>query len=191
LRSPLVIGGRLYLSLGEAGTAFDAATGAVLWQSAPGHPGYSSPVPFLADGVLRLAFFSGRGVVGVDAATGRTCWDIPWRTEWDMNAADPIIDGGRLFVSAGNNAGCALYDLTVSPPREVWRNKNLKTADGLSRPLRRMDSARSRRGGRWRGAVGRRLRWREVVSMCAMRRATLFACLRFCRLVDDRAWQTR
>jgi outer membrane protein assembly factor BamB len=84
-------------------------------------------VPFRADGVLRLAFFSGRGVVGVDAATGRKCWDIPWRTEWDMNAADPIIDGGRLFVSAGNNAGCALYDITVSPPREVWRNKNLKT----------------------------------------------------------------
>jgi hypothetical protein len=30
-------------------------------------------------------------------------------------------------VSSGNNTGCALYDLAENPPREVWRNKNLKT----------------------------------------------------------------
>lgn len=125
--SPLVRDGRLYLSVGEAGAAFDAATGAVLWQSAPGHPGYSSPVPFSEGGKLRLALFSGHGVVGVEAATGRKLWEIPWRTEWDMNAADPIVQDGRLFVSAGNNAGCALYDITASPPRELWRNKALKT----------------------------------------------------------------
>ncbi len=43
-----------------------------------------------------------------------------------MNAADPIIHGGRLFVSSGNGTGCALYDLAASPPREVWRTKHLR-----------------------------------------------------------------
>jgi hypothetical protein len=44
-----------------------------------------------------------------------------------MNAADPILCDGKLFVSSGNNSGCALYDLSAHPPRELWRNKNLKT----------------------------------------------------------------
>jgi outer membrane protein assembly factor BamB len=125
--SPLVSDGRLYLSLGEAGAAFGARDGAVLWRSEDGHPGYSSPVPFRSGGAPALAFFSGHAVVGVEAAGGKRLWEVPWRTEWDFNAADPIIRDGKLFVSSGNNAGCALYDLAENPPREVWRNKNLKT----------------------------------------------------------------
>lgn len=126
--SPLPLaGGRMALSLGEAGAAFSAGDGAVVWQSAPGHPGYSSPVPYSAGGKAALAFFSGRGLVGVDAGAGKRLWEIPWRTEWDFNAADPVVFGGRIFVSSGNNAGCALYDLSANPPRELWRNKSLKT----------------------------------------------------------------
>jgi outer membrane protein assembly factor BamB len=125
--SPLVLDGHLYLSLGEAGSAFDAKDGKELWRSEAGHPGYSSPVPFRAGGVQALALFSAQGVVGVEAASGKRLWEIPWRTEWDFNAADPIIRDGKLFVSSGNNAGCALYDLSANPPREVWRNKNLRT----------------------------------------------------------------
>jgi outer membrane protein assembly factor BamB len=125
--SPLVMDGKLYLSVGEAGAAFDAASGTVLWQSAPGHPGYSSPVPFRVGNSLRLVFFSGHGVVGVEAMSGKKLWEIPWRTEWDMNAADPIVQGQQLFVSAGNHAGCALFDLSGDMPREIWRNQHLKT----------------------------------------------------------------
>ena len=125
--SPLVLGDRLYISLGQAGAAFNKKDGSVVWQSPAGHPGYSSPVPFRAGAVAALAFFSGHAVIGVEAETGKRLWDVPWHTEWDMNAADPIIHDGRLFVSSGNNSGCALYDIAASPPRELWRNKNLKT----------------------------------------------------------------
>ena len=125
--SPLVAGGRLYMSLGQAGMALDKKDGSVVWQSPAGHPGYSSPVPFSAGPTAALAFFSGHAVIAVEAGTGKRLWDVPWHTEWDMNAADPIIHEGKLFVSSGNNSGCALYDVTVNPPRELWRNKNLKT----------------------------------------------------------------
>ena len=125
--SPLVVGDRLFMSLGQAGMAFSKKDGAVLWQSPAGHPGYSSPVPFSSGKKQALAFFSGHAVIGVGADTGKRLWEIPWHTEWDFNAADPVIHDGKLFVSSGNNAGCALYDITVNPPRELWRNKNLKT----------------------------------------------------------------
>ena len=124
--SPLVTGGRLYMSLGQAGAAFDKRDGAVVWQSESGHPGYSSPVPFRA-GTAALAFFSGHAAIGVEADTGKRLWEVPWHTGWDMNAADPILHEDKLFVSSGNNSGCALYDVSVNPPRELWRNLNLKT----------------------------------------------------------------
>ncbi len=123
--SPLVFGNRLFLSAGEAGLALDLKDGDVLWESAAGHPGYSSPVPFYSPGGDALAFFSGHAVFGVEAASGRHFWSVPWNTLWDLNAADPIIYESRMFVSSGNGVGCALYDLTVDPPREVWRNKHL------------------------------------------------------------------
>jgi outer membrane protein assembly factor BamB len=125
--SPLIVGERLFMSLGQAGMALSKKNGAVLWQSPAGHPGYASPVPFRVDAIDALAFFSGHAVIGVAAGTGKRLWEVPWKTEWDFNAADPVISDGKMFVSSGNHAGCALYDLAASPPRELWRNKNLKT----------------------------------------------------------------
>lgn len=125
--SPLVMGDKLFLSLGQAGAAFNKHDGSVIWQSPAGHPGYSSPVPYGGQSGDALAFFSGRAIIGTERETGKRLWTIPWKTLWDLNAADPIIDGNRLFVSSGNGVGCALYDLTTEPPREVWRNRNLKT----------------------------------------------------------------
>jgi len=125
--SPLVLGDRLYLSVGRSGTALNPKDGTTLWQSPAGHPGYSSPVPFDTPSGQALAFFSGHEVVGVEAASGLQLWALPWKTLWDLNAADPVIFDNKMFVSSGNGVGCALFDLRADPPRELWRNKNLKT----------------------------------------------------------------
>jgi outer membrane protein assembly factor BamB len=124
--SPLVMGPHLFLSLGQAGMALNRTNGETVWESAAGHPGYASPVPFPTPTGPALAFFSGHAVNGVQALTGRPLWQIPWQTLWDLNAADPIISDGKIFISSGNGAGGALFDLTAAPPRELWRNKNLK-----------------------------------------------------------------
>lgn len=125
--SPLVCGDRLFLSLGQAGAAFSKNDGSVIWQSPAGHPGYSSPVPFRVGRSDALVFFSGHAVIGTDRASGRRLWSVPWKTLWDLNAADPIIHEGRMFVSSGNGVGCAQFDIVADPPRERWRNKNLKS----------------------------------------------------------------
>lgn len=125
--SPLVVGGRVFLNLGECGTAFNMQDGTVVWASPAGHPGYSSPVPFRMGETDALAFFSGRAVFGVERNSGKQLWHVPWKTLWDLNAADPIIENDQMFVSSGNGVGCALFDLKENPPKELWRNKNLKT----------------------------------------------------------------
>ena len=124
--SPLVQEERLVMSVGQAGLALSKTDGAVIWESAAGHPGYSSPVPFSTQQGQAVAFFSGHAVVGAVAGSGRQLWRVPWNTQWDLNAADPIIYGGKMFVSSGNGIGCALFDITVDPPAELWRNRKIK-----------------------------------------------------------------
>lgn len=124
--SPLVQEDRLVMSVGQGGLALSKKEGAVIWESAAGHPGYSSPVPFHIPQGKAIAFFSGHAVVGALADSGQQLWQVPWNTEWDLNAADPIIHGGKMFVSSGNGVGCALFDITVDPPVELWRNKHIK-----------------------------------------------------------------
>lgn len=125
--SPLVMGDRLYMSLGKHGAAFNKKDGSVIWQSPAGHPGYSSPVPFRSGTDGALVFFSGRAVIAVEETAGKQLWTVPWKTLWDLNAADPIIHAGRMFISSGNGVGCAMFDTSSLPPRELWRNKNIKS----------------------------------------------------------------
>ena len=124
--SPLVQEERLVMSVGQAGLALRKTDGAVIWESAAGHPGYSSPLPFFTPQGPAVAFFSGHAVVGALANSGRQLWRVPWNTQWDLNAADPIIHGGKMFVSSGRGVGCALFDITVDPPLELWRNRQIK-----------------------------------------------------------------
>lgn len=124
--SPLIVGPQLFLSVGWAAMALDKSTGRVLWDNGPGRPGYSSPVPFSADGRECLALLVARGVVATDAASGHIRWTIPWRTTWDQNAPDVLVSERKLFVSTGHGVGCALFDIAGRAPQEIWRNKNMK-----------------------------------------------------------------
>jgi outer membrane protein assembly factor BamB len=45
-------------------------------------------------------------------------------TKWDINAADPILIGDKLFISTFDR-GCALLQLTPGEPKSVWENKNM------------------------------------------------------------------
>jgi outer membrane protein assembly factor BamB len=46
---------------------------------------------------------------------GRTIWTIPWQTEYDVNAADPIYRDGHLFVTSAYERGAMI--LAISPRR--------------------------------------------------------------------------
>jgi len=124
--SPLVWGPTLFLSVGWAGMALDKNDGRLLWDNGPGRPGYSSPVPLVLGQQACLAMLVARGPVIVEAAGGRILATIPWRTTWDQNAPDLVVFDQKLFVSTGHGVGCALFDIATVPPRELWRNKNMR-----------------------------------------------------------------
>jgi len=124
--SVLIEGDLALLNAGGAGAAFDKKSGKVAWFSGTDASGYTTPVPFEAGGVRCVALAARRDVIAVRVKDGKELWRYPWKTDYDINAADPIISGGKLFISSGYNHGGALLDISGAQPRLIWENKNMR-----------------------------------------------------------------
>ncbi len=57
----------------------------------------------------------------------RKCGALRGVTEYGVNAADPIVSGGKMFVSTGYGKGAALFALGAGAPEEVWRARAFRT----------------------------------------------------------------
>lgn len=125
--SPYVHGDLLILNAGTHGAAFNKTTGKPVWTTGQAAAGYSSAVPFEFGGQKSVAFYAAKEVVAVEAQTGKLLWQHPWKTDWDVNAADPVISGDRVFISSSYGSGCALIQFSERPPRELWRNKDMQS----------------------------------------------------------------
>jgi len=125
--APLVLVELLVLNVGQAGLALNKATGEIVWQSGNEvAAGYSTPYPLSGSGDGLLVLGVEDRFVAVEAKSGKLAWEVPWKTRYGVNAADPIQNGEQLFVSSGYNRGCALLKLGGGAPTVVWENKNLK-----------------------------------------------------------------
>ena len=118
--SPLVDADRVIVTPGgeqAALVALDKKTGATLWKAAmPGGEaaGYASPVLAEIDGVRQVVQFAGKGLVGVDAATGKLLWrfDKTMDPRFGVHAATPIAEGDRVYSASAAGGGLALLKKT-------------------------------------------------------------------------------
>jgi outer membrane protein assembly factor BamB len=124
--SVLVMGDRLILNMGATGTALDKKTGKTLWSSGKDAAGYSTPVPFQVGAETYVAFFTRAHLVAATVGQGKELWRYPWKTKYDVNAANPLVFGDKIFLSAGYDHGCALLKFTGSIISKIWENKNLR-----------------------------------------------------------------
>jgi outer membrane protein assembly factor BamB len=123
--SPLVQDNQLILNIGEAGAALNKKTGKPLWTTAKSASGYATPHPFVIRSQRGVAFFGGRALIAIDATSGSELWRHPWKTEYEINAADPIFSGNRVFLSSGYDTGGGLVEVNGTATREVWRSKEM------------------------------------------------------------------
>jgi outer membrane protein assembly factor BamB len=103
--APLVEGRSLILNVGSAGVAINKQNGKVLWASTNGPAAYASPLPFSASQQRPALILSHRELVAVDMKNGKELWRFPFQTEYDTNATDPLIYGGRIFLSSHSQPG--------------------------------------------------------------------------------------
>ncbi|HYO13241.1 MAG TPA: PQQ-binding-like beta-propeller repeat protein [Thermoanaerobaculia bacterium] len=133
--SPLVEGNLLLVDVGGSGgkslAAFDKKTGKVVWTSQNDSAGYSAPIAVTVGGVRQVIFFTGTSVVSVSPRDGKLFWRVPWRTDWDVNAATPIfVAPDKVFISSGYGVGAALFQIKAAGGKagveEVWRSRGMK-----------------------------------------------------------------
>ena len=143
--SPLIDGNVLVVTPGgkEATiVALDKQSGDVIWKSPSELPdgesaGYASAIIVNAAGVKQYVQFCGKGLVGVDAKTGKPLWRYDHTaTRAAATIASPVASDGYIY-SGTNYTGGGLVKLsrvddTVKADEVYYDNKNLPTAIGGS-----------------------------------------------------------
>jgi hypothetical protein len=121
--SALVDGDRLICTPGgpeAAMVALDKRTGDVIWKcvmpdigdkGADG-AGYSSAVVAEICGVRQYVQVLGRGVIGVEAATGRFLWGYNRIANTVANITSPVVRGDYVFATTAYNTGAALLKIS-------------------------------------------------------------------------------
>jgi outer membrane protein assembly factor BamB len=72
-----------------------------------------------------------RRLAGYDAERGTELWSYPWKTEFGINVAQPLIlDGDRVFITAGYGMGCVMLRVSEADGQwavnEVFQNKKMR-----------------------------------------------------------------
>jgi outer membrane protein assembly factor BamB len=111
--------------------AFDLETGEPVWET-PNPDGWkmthSSVTPVEFEGKTQYVWCADRGVVGIDAETGRLLWKF---TGWSIKVAtvpSPVnLGDGRILFTGGYGSGAMMVRLERSgdgvAPRELFRTK--------------------------------------------------------------------
>jgi outer membrane protein assembly factor BamB len=123
---PLVEGDRVILAPGGPEAllvALDAASGAELWRTPNPHRWtmtHSSIVPMMVGDLRTYVYCGSGGVVGVKAADGTRLWETDaWKIKIANVPTPVVVDGERLFLSGGYNAGAAMLRLRRDGDRVV------------------------------------------------------------------------
>lgn len=120
--SPLVDGNRVVVTPGAkdaALVALNKKTGEELWRTAipdlgekgADGAGYSSVVISEAGGTRQYVQLLGRGLIGVEASSGRFLWGYNRVANNVANIPTPLIRGDLVFTSSGYGTGAALLRL--------------------------------------------------------------------------------
>lgn len=110
--SPLVDGDRVICMPGGAEAtlvALDRKTGAVVWKCAipeADAASYASVQVAKIAGVKQYVQLASKGLVGVDAATGKVLWrQEKWTSRYGANIPTPVIAGDQIYAGAAGTGG--------------------------------------------------------------------------------------
>ena len=125
---PLVDGDNLICVAGGSDNrlviAFDKHTGKVNWasQSCEGDFGYCPPVVYEFGGTRQLIVWHARALVGLDPATGKRLWSVPWELKASLNVPMPRKVGeDGLFVTSFYH-GSMFLKVSADAAKVVWKS---------------------------------------------------------------------
>ncbi|OVE73717.1 hypothetical protein BVX93_00940 [bacterium B13(2017)] len=110
-----------------SGIAFNKNTGKLAWTSDTGKGNYSTPITFKIKDELYSAIYGLQHLYAVNLKNGKIKWSFPWKSKYNIIAADPYIHNEKIFISTGYGNGCTLIDISKDEPKQLWQNKDLCT----------------------------------------------------------------
>jgi outer membrane protein assembly factor BamB len=132
--APLVVDDTLIVlpggSNGNSVVAYDRRTGKKSWSALDDRQSYSSPMLVTIAGRRQVLVFSATRLMGITPEKGEVLWEFPWKTQYDVNASQPLVIGDRIFISTGYGTGAAMIEIarngTELTARELWRTNRMK-----------------------------------------------------------------
>jgi outer membrane protein assembly factor BamB len=131
--SPLVVGDQVIVTVGApkgSVAAINVASGELAWKTGNDPAGYSSPALLTLDEKPQIVASTGTAVMGIEPKGGRMIWRHPFETDFNCNIATPIAYQNQVFISAGENHGCALLKVSAdsgAEGTEVWSSLGPKS----------------------------------------------------------------
>jgi outer membrane protein assembly factor BamB len=139
--SPVIDGDRVIVHPGADGGSFlalDRRTGRDVWRSDVSDPaGYCTPILIDSPAGRQLVGWTPENVHGLDPATGRRLWSVPYPVTYGVAIATPVYRDGVVFVT-GYWEGSKAIKLGPKPADATLLWEDTKTPRGLmSQPLER------------------------------------------------------
>jgi outer membrane protein assembly factor BamB len=131
--SPVIDGDNVIVHLGGKDAcllALDRKTGKEVWRALGDPAGYCTPVVIEPKSGKQVVLWTPEFVHGVDAATGKPLWKVPYKVTYGVSIAPPVFHDGILFVT-GYWEGAKAIKLGPKPTdaEVVWTEA--KTLRGL------------------------------------------------------------
>lgn len=141
--TPIVVGQTLIAAIGgrngAAVVALNVEDGKTRWTAADEDAAYASPVTMRIDDKTVVAAVMGLNTVLLDLETGEVMRRFAFgRRGPVVNAATPLVDQSRLFVTASYGIGCRMVDLAPETPTDIWQSRDVISSQYAS-PVRSGD----------------------------------------------------
>lgn len=136
--SPLVFDETVVVTGGDTNRstvmAYHRETGKPLWESGKDKASYASPILVTLAGRRMVLSSNAGNLTGHDPVTGEVVLDVSWwgKENWPKASQPIVIEGDRVFLSAGYGMGCGLLQVKAGSDgrltaEELWRGKTMKT----------------------------------------------------------------
>ena len=126
--TPLIVDDKLIVNVGgdqmDAGmVAFALKDGKTIWKSTRERASYSAPVLASVGGVKHVIAVTRLSVISLDPATGKLRFRFPFNGPGPkVSAANPVILGDKLFVTASYQAGAVFAEIQADEAKMIWQS---------------------------------------------------------------------
>jgi outer membrane protein assembly factor BamB len=113
---------------GQSVVAYHKVTGEPVWKALDDKQAYTSPMLVTLAGKRQILVVSAQRAMGLTVGNGALIWEYPWKTEYDVNSAQPLVIGdNRVFLSAGYGHGATVLEIAPEGGvKSIWANNKMK-----------------------------------------------------------------